>query len=772
MPVWHQGREFLLIDIHAHEVGEPPNSPHVSIRIPDMQNTRPIRAMYMVTTPCNVGRLRSLASRVMRCRSDCFDFVDPEDHHSTYLDFSPVPGVMEVLPKGNAIILMAELFSLQVNVYVVSCQQSFDLRVNQYETHAALTMRIAGITGIPVQEVCITDHTGARWVLEEDIERTANIRVEHIMRGGMHIPAGSRSRSPVRAREDPLVITPTEPYVPHAENMEEQTNENDIEETHESHEQPLAADLGDTPTRPAPQSPSEASVSIYPMSSVRDSRVRARALPASPTPAQQEVARPVYTSLEYIGRVKAHPDCRIEDVVEELQRKLVIHGPIRPDPRNATTWRDTDWLLFPPRTCIPLMSYSLLVRNIWEQFQDMRRVPVMSEGRLMTHVVLPQSVSLAEAEKRCERWAGWKYAVILVALGSYSWILHIRRHAEILITSYLTMRAAQGIPNHEEDENSDELHEQDIEDMRRYLRGGARGRMDHRSMMITWARDRIDKEAPEYAGPTSDMILKAEARVVGALLNARSPAQVKDVISSAWRRANLQAPIASRPKGAMTRVKERAQHATITAISTAPMLSTSQQQQTSMPTQEVSPTHFVHDQDLGVMIAAHSRVLAQVVDMIALLATKQDMSVVQVGMQNVKASLHQVSETLTSLETRMQSWETNILPHILDRLPSGIPPSSISTTILTPRRCLVTEQSGMGEGEKEQVQEQKCDALDDKGHVSIASSPPSTIPMTPPPESGEGTQRNLLLELQERSLRAQARKVVQGPLKPFGGPRE
>ena len=109
MPVWHQGREYLLVDIHAHEVGEPPNSPRVSIRIPDMQNTRPIRAMYMVTTPCNVGRLRSLVSRVMGCRSDCFDFVDPEHHHSTDLDLSPVPGVMEVLPKGNAIILMAEL---------------------------------------------------------------------------------------------------------------------------------------------------------------------------------------------------------------------------------------------------------------------------------------------------------------------------------------------------------------------------------------------------------------------------------------------------------------------------------------------------------------------------------------------------------------------------------------------------------------------------------------------------------------------------------------
>ena len=97
--------------------------------------------------------------------------------------------------------------------------------------------------------------------------------------------------------------------------------------------------------------------------------------------------------------------------------------------------------------------------------------------------------------------------------------------------------------------------------MREYLRGGAKNQdqLDHRTMMLGWARDRLHRDAPEYAGPTIDMILKAENRVISALLNARSQAQVRDVISSAWKRANIQVPSMQRPKGTLVKANECAQ---------------------------------------------------------------------------------------------------------------------------------------------------------------------------------------------------------------------
>ena len=73
------------------------------------------------------------------------------------------------------------------------------------------------------------------------------------------------------------------------------------------------------------------------------------------------------------------------------------------------------------------------------------------------------SLSVAEAEFRCEQWAGWKYSITTVAIGSSCWVLYLRRLPEMLINSYLTMRAAQGIPEHEEDDSSNAFHEQDIE---------------------------------------------------------------------------------------------------------------------------------------------------------------------------------------------------------------------------------------------------------------------------------------------------------------------
>ena len=166
----------------------------------------------------------------------------------------------------------------------------------------------------------------------------------------------------------------------------------------------------------------------------------------------------------------------------------------------------------------------------------------MRHGRVGTHVVMPSSISLSEAQRRVERWAGWRFLPTIVALGPQDWILHMPRLPQNVITTYLALRVVQGLPINEDTYETEEIHEQDIEDMRRFLRGGAKGPLDHRTMMLEWARDRIAREAEELSGPTSDIILKAEGRTVSAVLNSRSLAQVRDVISSAWRRANIQAP--------------------------------------------------------------------------------------------------------------------------------------------------------------------------------------------------------------------------------------
>ena len=763
MPVYYYGREYVIIDMHSENVGAPPAAPHVSVSLPQLQNTRPMRAMYLMTPPATLGRLRILISRVLGCRPETFTMTLPDEPNDPLLDTMVAPGTLSVQPRGHAVILMDELFSLNVDVCVVSSQQAFTIRVNHYETHPALVLRIAGITGIPVQEVHITDHAGGPWSLEEDTHRTTSIRVEHIMRGGMFQQSRSRSRS--REQENLIrswgTISPTEPF--HGEGSPpKRTPRQQEPEVREEARQIPASEIETTPRRN--RSPSPSTISIMP-ASVTSTRIRSRALPSSPTAAQVEVARPVYTRLDhYVGRIKAHPTCLVEEIIEELHRKYMIHGQIQPDPRNASTWQEVDWIMFPPREPVGLMRYATLFDNIWEKFQHIRQIPVLQSGRVSTHVVMPQELSLREAQRRVERWAGWRFAANIVTIGSQEWVLHLTRLPQNIINAYILIRAVQGIPQEEGDYELEEVHEEDIENLRYFMRGGARGAADHRAMMLTWAKDIIDREAPEFAGPTSDLLLKAEGRTVSALLNARSPAQVRDVISSAWKRAHIQIPQSQgKPTGSLAKANLAAQRA---QQAQQPQLQQGQQPQRttslSQPsTQNIVPQQecMVYGEDLAVMIASHAKVLAQIIDMLALLATKQDQATLQASVAQCIGSLASMSEAVKSLESRIDAWETGILPHILDRLEDHIGEKE------TPAPTIIMHM----EQDKEHMQEDPLDQLMNKPPPveTIRSSLPTTAVMTPRSEASE--PKSILRELETRSLRSQARKITRAPMAPFGG---
>ena len=58
--------------------------------------------------------------------------------------------------------------------------------------------------------------------------------------------------------------------------------------------------------------------------------------------------------------------------------------------------------------------------------------------------------------------------------------------------------------------------------------------------MRTWAEQRATDHVPEVSARTIKMLLRSEDRTVGALLNAKSAAQVRSVVAASLRRADLQ----------------------------------------------------------------------------------------------------------------------------------------------------------------------------------------------------------------------------------------
>ena len=79
------------------------------------------------------------------------------------------------------------------------------------------------------------------------------------------------------------------------------------------------------------------------------------------------------------------------------------------------------------------------------------------------------------------------------------------------------------------------------------LRGGVdndraqdtRYRQDHRREMVTWALQKLTDKLPHFPQATAAMLMKAENRTAQAVLNAKSPTRMEEVLIAALRRAAL-----------------------------------------------------------------------------------------------------------------------------------------------------------------------------------------------------------------------------------------
>ena len=65
---------------------------------------------------------------------------------------------------------------------------------------------------------------------------------------------------------------------------------------------------------------------------------------------------------------------------------------------------------------------------------------------------------------------------------------------------------------------------------------------DLEKAMMFWAHRNIQSDAPSALGATTTMLLKAEARTIAALMNSKSPAQRRRILTAAYRRAALPDP--------------------------------------------------------------------------------------------------------------------------------------------------------------------------------------------------------------------------------------
>ena len=242
-----------------------------------------------------------------------------------------------------------------------------------------------------------------------------------------------------------------------------------------------------------------------------------------------------------------------------------------------------------------------------------------------------------------------------------------------------------------------------------YPRGGRNGQDVHdpRTAMMTFAIDRIQKEYPELPIATAKFLLRAEARTLTSVLNAKNPGQVRQVLEAAQKRAE----IPTRATTSSTQQGQPGEDLQLLMQHQAAMISAMYQMHTQQPSAQQLQTAFDRLESL---------------------------------MDRQTRPIEHIKEDMKRIEERMNRWEEVYFPNLTPVRPA--PPA-------TPTE--VGDQDLEMHGEEEEENNQP--------------SPPSTIPAESQEFSRPASE--LIQRFEDRSLRQQRERAVGtgSALRPFGG---
>ena len=226
-------------------------------------------------------------------------------------------------------------------------------------------------------------------------------------------------------------ISPTQPYA-----GPEEENEETSEEIREARWRDQVESTGHT--YPSPRYDASRSRSRSPMSSLeRGSASPTRhgwhssATPPMLQPAQHEpVSRPVIDGENPVGYVWAAPTAAVESVVRTMRRDMGMVVDIQAQPNDAASWSDVHALHIGHYLPVEAELYVDLRIDRWELHKMPRVMPVLSQGRVITNMVVPYDLDLQLTQRRIDLWQGITHSNLVMALDESTWVVLRRRHPE------------------------------------------------------------------------------------------------------------------------------------------------------------------------------------------------------------------------------------------------------------------------------------------------------------------------------------------------------
>ena len=415
-------------------------------------------------------------------------------------------------------------------------------------------------------------------------------------------------------------ITPTQPYAGQEEEVDEEADIAHWRDTVEAAGEDPNLVLPPSPasTRSRSRSPTT-SLMNFPTTDERHGWI-ADAVPSDiPTAQTTPIRRLVREPERPIGYVWAAPTADIQEVMNSMRRGLMVETRVEVQPITARTWREVRELVFHERHWVPREGTGDLRISRWELFALPRRIPVYYNGDLIFEYVVPMRLDYDIVQRRVDLATEWRFVTRIVVLDPLTWIGHRTNlptnvemvvEREALLRGHLMERARQRQP-------------------RAGARGGRPDPNQPRTAMMTWAANRIAREAPEIPANIANTLLRAEGRNITSVLNARSPQQVRQIMQAAMRRAGIP-------------------NTTVQPEALAPEAPPQQPQQQGSTLQEVTA-----------MVTAQQAATMQVVQFMNVLPTREEYAHLSNKIQ-VQALMHQevTRKIMESLETLRQQVST------------------------------------------------------------------------------------------------------------------
>ena len=241
--------------------------------------------------------------------------------------------------------------------------------------------------------------------------------------------------------------------------------------------------------------------------------------PRDPPSAQPyHVARPILDRGSRIATASAPPAAHVDDVLEYLSQCIDPHQPLQTVPHGAQRWSEVAQVVLP----IPIeircsLPYDLR-RGVWEPYMIPRAIPLLHHDLITARIILPRNTPAAEAQRRIREASDL----------NEMWQLLIFAHQWVVLSFELPHRVRQRL--------------RQLERMQSQQRGGMRRSPDPRTQFIGAAQQRAHECVPQANPLTIAALLRAEHKSVGALLNCRTPEQVKHCLTAVYRRAGLPPP--------------------------------------------------------------------------------------------------------------------------------------------------------------------------------------------------------------------------------------